>query len=102
MRFRLPLFSHVSWNRAASERLLSESLLFHEGDGLHAGDFEALAAADVLADHHVVAAKHVGAGFGELGAIALIGTRRKLALLSAHQPGEIVVVAVAAVRAAEP
>src|ERR1022692_241712 len=44
---------------------------------LHARNLEALAAADVLADHHVVAAQHVRLRFGEFRAIAIIGSRRE-------------------------
>ena len=47
--------------------------LFGKHYGLHTGDFEAFAAAHVLAGHQIVLAQHVRAGLGEAGAIALIG-----------------------------
>ena len=69
--------------------------------GLNAGDFKAFAAAHVLAHDHVIAADHIGLGFGELGAVALVGAAGKLALFGAHQPGEFVVTGLAAMRAGE-
>src|SRR5208337_2794630 len=44
-------------------------LLIEKGHRLNAGNFKTLAAADVLAGDEVVAPHHVGASFGELGAI---------------------------------
>src|SRR5450755_3254856 len=57
---------------------------------LHAGDLKALAATNVLADHHVVAAQHVGLRFGELCAVAIIGARRQTLFLRSHQPLDFV------------
>ena len=62
------------------------------------GDFEAFAAAHVFAGHHVVFADHVGAGFGEAGAIAFVGASGKLALLSAHHPGDFILGGLMAMR----
>src|SRR5450432_512030 len=57
---------------------------------LHAGNLEAFAAAHVLAHHHVVFAQHVRLGFGEAGAVALVGAARYLLLLGADYPGHLV------------
>lgn len=73
--------------------------LLREYHRLYAGDFEALAAPQVLAGHHVVAAEHVGAGFGEAGAVALIGAAGDLFLLGTHQPVDFVFSRLLAVRA---
>jgi hypothetical protein len=67
-------------------------------DRLDARDLEALAAANILAGHHVVTADHIRLGFGELGAIALVGAAGKLLLLGTHQPGELIFTRLAAVR----
>ena len=64
--------------------------LIEKSDALHARDLEALMAAEVLAYQHVVAAQHVGSGLGELGAVPVIGARRQVALLGAHQPLDLV------------
>src|SRR5262249_7650422 len=64
--------------------------LVGEDDRLDAGNLEALAAAQVLAGHHVVFAQHVGAGFGEAGAVAFVGAAGKLVLLGAYQPGHFI------------
>jgi hypothetical protein len=55
-----------------------------------AGNVEALAAAHILAGHHVVFANHVGSKFGEAGAVALVGTAAKLVFLGAHHPGHFI------------
>src|SRR5579863_6975517 len=64
--------------------------LLGKHDRLYAGNLEALAAAHILAGHHVIAAEHVGFGFSEAGAIALVGAAGKLFLLGAHQPVDFV------------
>jgi hypothetical protein len=53
---------------------------------LNAGDFKALAAADILAGELVVAADHVGLGFGEAGAVAFVGAAGDLSFLAADDP----------------
>ena len=60
--------------------------LIQKSDGLYSGHFKALAAADVLAHGHIVTTNHIRLRLGELGAVALVGTARQLALLGAHQP----------------
>ena len=65
-------------------------LLFRKYDRLHAGNFEALSAAHVLASHHVVAAEHVGTGLGEAGAVAFVGSAGKLLFLGTYQPVDFV------------
>ena len=69
-----------------------------EGYGLDAGYVEALAAADVFAAYQVVAADHVALGFGEAGAVALVGAAAKLGFLAADEPGELILALLAAVR----
>ena len=61
-------------------------LLIEERDGLDSGNFKALAAADVLAHDHVVAADHIRLRFGKLGAITLVSAAGELLLLGPHQP----------------
>src|SRR5574338_114458 len=69
--------------------------------GLDSGNFEALAAAEVLAGQQVFAADHVRAGLGELGAIAFVGTSGELLLLGADDPADVVFVLLAAMGAGE-
>ena len=76
-------------------------LLFGEDYRLQAANLEALAAADVFASHHVVFAEHVGASLGEAGAIAFVGTARKLLFLGADDPGDLVVRGLTAVGAVQ-
>ncbi len=73
----------------------------HEGDGLDAGDVEALAAADIFAGHQVVGSDHVRLRFGEAGAIALIRVARQRCLLAPDQPSKLIVVGFAAVGAGQ-
>src|SRR5271168_3169868 len=61
--------------------------LLREYHRLHSGNLKAFPAAHVLAGHEIVFAQHVGAGFGEAGAVALVGASGKLALLGADHPG---------------
>src|SRR5512135_1647034 len=61
-------------------------------DGLHSGDVEAFATAHVLAGQHVFATDHVGAGLGELGAIAFVGATAQLPLLGTDHPPDVVFV----------
>lgn len=72
-----------------------------EGDGLDSGDFEALAAADIFAGDHVVAADHIGLRLGEAGAVALIGVAGQSTLLAADEPAQFVVASLSAVGAGE-
>jgi hypothetical protein len=57
-----------------------------EGDRLDGRNFEALTATHVLAHHHVIFAEHVGTGFCEAGAVAVVGTRRKIPFFGADKP----------------
>ena len=70
-----------------------------EGQGLELGDLEAFAAADVAAGYHVVAADHVGLGFGESGPVAFVGVAGDLRLFAADYPTDLVVAGLAAVGA---
>src|SRR5262249_30621127 len=79
-------------------RIALAAALLKKCHGLDAGDLEALAAAHVLADHHVVTAQHVGLRFRELGPIAIVGTRRQRLFLGAHQPLNLVLRSLMAVR----
>jgi len=72
-----------------------------EGYGLDSGDLEALAAADVFACDHVVAAHHIGLGLGEAGAVALVGMAGQGVLFAADEPAELILVGLAAVGAGE-
>jgi len=70
-----------------------------EGDGLDAGDVEALAAADVLAAEDVVGADHVALGLGEAGTVALVCIAGELGFLAADEPADLVLAGLPAVRA---
>jgi hypothetical protein len=70
-----------------------------ERDGLYAGDLKWPAASRIDAGNLVVATHHVALRFGELGAVALIGAARHLAFLAAHQPLQLILARLAAVRA---
>jgi hypothetical protein len=72
-----------------------------EGHGLNSRDVEALAAADVLAAHHVVGARHIRLELRKTGAIPLIRVAREAILLPPHQPAYLVLVRFAAVGASE-
>jgi hypothetical protein len=65
---------------------------------LQAGNFEAFAAADVFAGHHVVFAQHVGTGFGEAGAVALVGAAGELLLLGTDDPSDFILGGLTAMR----
>src|SRR6185503_17804560 len=84
---------------ASQKRTRSGGL--EEGDGLDSGDLEALAAADVFACDHVVAAHHIGLGLGKAGAVALVGMARQGVLFAADDPSELIVSGLAAVGAGE-
>src|SRR6185437_11072347 len=85
---------------AVALRLLNHNGL-EEGDGLDAGDFKALAAADVAAADEVVGADHVALGFGEAGAVALVGAAGELGFFAADDPADGILIGLAAVRAGE-
>ena len=72
-----------------------------KGYSLDAGDLEALATADVLARQLIVLADHVALPLGKPGPVALIGAAGHLGLLTAHQPADLVLVRLAAMRAGE-
>jgi len=74
-------------------------LELQKGEGLQLGNFEALAAADVAASYEVVAADHVGLGFGETGTVALVGVAGQLGSLAANNPVDLVFAGLAAVGA---
>jgi hypothetical protein len=66
-----------------------------------AGDFKALTATHIFADHEIVFSHHVGTGFGEAGAIALIGAAGELAFFGTDQPGDFIFARLVAVRTVE-
>jgi hypothetical protein len=70
-----------------------------KGDGLNAGNLKSLTAADILASDHVVPANHVALGLGEAGAVSVIGSAGQLILFSPHDPPELVLALLSAVRA---
>src|ERR1700722_17597574 len=77
------------------------SRLLGEDHRLHAGNFETLAAAHILAGQHVVFAQHVGARLGEAGAVALIGASGELAFLGTHKPVNFIFAGLMAMRAVQ-
>src|ERR1700690_2518404 len=80
---------------------LDRNLLIQKSHGLHAGNLETLTATQVFARYQVVAAHHVGTGLGELGAVTLVGASRKLALLGADEPAQVIFGGLMAMRAVE-
>jgi len=74
----------------AGAECTDEKYLVHEDDRLHGRNLEALAAAHVLAHHHVVLAQHIRACLRKPGAVALIGPAGQLALFSPDQPGNFI------------
>jgi len=60
-------------------------------------NLEALAAADIAAGHHVVAADHVWLGLGEAGPVAVVGIARQLSPLAPDDPIDRVIAWLAAV-----
>ena len=73
-------------------------MLFQKRDGLHSGDLEAFSAAHVLTHQKIVFAQHVGFCFGKPGTIAIVGARRQLLFLGAHQPADLIFAGLLAVR----
>ena len=65
---------------------------------LQRGDLKALAAANVAAGHHVVAAHHVGLRLGKSGSVAVVGVARQLRPLAPYDPTDGVIAWLAAVR----
>src|SRR5579859_5461603 len=84
--------------RTATEEDSSGPTLLQKRDALHAGNLKAFAATHVLAHHHVVAPQHVRLRFGELGTVPLVGPRRQRLLLGAHQPLDLILGRLMAVR----
>src|SRR5260370_28676988 len=72
------------------QRRRTATPLLQERDALHACNFKSFAAAHVLAHHHVIPAQHVRLGLGELGAVAIVRSRRQALLLHAHQPLDLI------------
>jgi hypothetical protein len=66
---------------------------------LQLGDFEAFAAANVAAGYEVISAHHVGLGFGEAGPVSFIGVAGQLRPFAPHNPIDLVLAGLAAVRA---
>src|SRR5208282_2434497 len=64
--------------------------ILQKRDALHARNLEALAAAHVLAHHHVVPTQHVRLRFGEFRAVAIVRAWREALLLHAHQPLDLI------------
>jgi hypothetical protein len=75
--------------------------LLEKGQGLELSDFKAFAAANVAAGDHVVAANHVGLGFGEAGPVALVGIAWQLSAFAPDNPVDDVVAGLAAMGANE-
>src|SRR6185369_3670155 len=75
--------------------------LFEKRHGLDAGDLKPLAATHVLAHKHVVFADHIGTRLGELGLVALVGAAGELLPLGSHEPRNLVVASLAAMRAGQ-
>ena len=66
--------------------LLMENAVLQLDDGLNAGNFKALAAADVRTIRHIILADHIRPEFGEFGAIHFVGARRERILFLANGP----------------
>ena len=75
-----------SENRELDRKLGIHMLLLKERHALHARDLKPLPAADILANHHVVAPQHIGLCLGEFRAVTIICPWRQTLLLGSHQP----------------
>src|SRR5208282_6048199 len=91
------LRSEINNPRSTTRR---RQAILEKRDALHARNLKALAAAHVLAHQHVVAPQHVGLRLGELGAVALVRPRRQTLLLHPHQPLDLILRRLMAVRTA--
>jgi hypothetical protein len=98
-RFQSQMSNSTSQKEELPKTSVDGETVLEEGDALDTSDFETLAAADVLAHHHVVAAEHIGLRLGKLGAIAIVGTGREIFLFSADEPLDFVFGGLTAVRA---
>jgi hypothetical protein len=65
---------------------------------LDAGDIEAFAATDILAGEYIIGANHVTLGLGETGAIPFVCVAAELVLLTAHEPPDLILAWLTAVR----
>src|SRR2546430_7244806 len=74
---------------------------FQERHGLNSCHLEALTATDIFAGDHVILTHHVGARLSELGAVALVRAWRQLTFVRAHQPRQLVISGLPAVRTNE-
>jgi hypothetical protein len=72
-----------------------------ECEGLERSDFKSLAAADVATGDEVVFSHHVGLSLGETGAVSLVGVSGQLGPFAPHDPVDLVVAGLAAVRTNE-
>ena len=71
---------------AGAKKILLGRDLIQKCHRLDPGNFKALAATQVLAHDHIVAANHVRLRFGKLGTVALVSASGELLLLGPHQP----------------
>src|SRR5580658_155883 len=72
--------------------------ILQKRDALHAGNLKSLSAAHVLAHHHVVPPQHIRLRFRKLRPIAIVGPGGQILLLHAHQPLDLVLRRLMAVR----
>jgi hypothetical protein len=71
-------------------RRTTDDALLQKRDALDARNLKSLSAAHVLAHHHVVSPQHVRLRLGELRAVAIVRPRGQTFLLHAHQPLDLI------------
>src|ERR1700687_2043156 len=90
MALVLGLVDRVPFRSATGGDERTTGALLQKRDALPAHNLKSLAAAQVLAHHHVVSPQHVRLRLGELRAVTIVGPRRQTLLLHAHQPMDLI------------
>ena len=83
------LLSIVTLEQKRSTTTGGQSIL-QKRNALYTCNLEALAAAHVLAHHHVISTQHIRLRLGKLCAIAIVCPRREIFLLHTHQPLDLI------------
>src|SRR5271170_4347425 len=89
---------HTIFSLSGSLARLVTNLL-DKSHRLDASHIKPLPAADVLAAYKVVPSHHITLGLGKPGAVPVISSTRQLSLLPPHQPGQLVLPLLPAMRA---
>src|SRR5690349_16289945 len=79
----------------------SRATALKERDGLKTYYLEPLATPDILAPDQVISAHHIALRLRKPSPVAFIGAPRNLALFPAHNPADLVIAGLAAVRTSQ-